>query len=1677
MKHNVLDKFSKTGRLRNRLEEVIRNVETRDVSRMDGADLIGRHVVANLQGLPRRSDDENRLLFDAQKSRAIMYQESSGATALEAAEALADARAVLKGFSGSRTELGSLVDPAWAILIDLTKIGSRRTAWSCFQVLFDAIEASTTHDELRPRIVRLFIEMTREILVNRADPKILDVLLEVCDWTRKFVPDEFPELVRLIPSILESSLDELSTGPAIRAYLYARHLCVGIEPATVRRLVERLISGGCAGTEARSVYQEFLAGDPSRRDELEDSLERLAYVNPDPELPHDPDLGALNTLLATPYFNRAWIWRNRALLYRRRRDAVGAVACLAQAMNISGDPPEIMGLLAPVIADMGFVSAAHQFTRFLPTETRERFGLNVLDRIVAVPGSERGMVQLCRALTKDAQRSDLCLEFRPIVHRRIAEFHFAHGDLDEAQESFSEMLRAEPSDEIAAVRLAEIAFRRGENHKATRFLEAKFGHRVIPLVEHLRSRMAEQEGRFQEACECNQRALDEMASAQSAGREAKLKSLATLNDRIVSMLGRPMTDCALLAFLEMETHVPPHEDLRRLSPVLERRSIELSMKLGDVKSARAHIKSLIASRPTETGIFVTGIRASLKAGRLDEAREYLDRAIAAGHGGTVELPFLSGLIAVQDGEIETAQSLFQEAMDRVPTAEARLALASLEIENGHEGRAIDILGGLRDVEGGTNEVRRRVYELLGRLLERSGRLEEALQAYLASVDESDAWTESRRRAGILSVQFSVDDQGEITDRESLCRGLDLLEGFNDPDSVTHEALARAALEPSPRKSAAVLRTALRRTAGQHWLRLQLRLLPTLFRGGEFEEARQTVDAVLDESELDPELERQFRRCLADLRRRIALETLATATSMDAKVVKKTTRELKSAEEVYPSRVFDTIIRLLGRVAKSGSVRMRLDTTGTPAPLILASVIAGCRWDADGSLMDKVKDLVTSGSSERDRIIASLLCALDDDAGAVGLLTAIDRLEATEYSMPFARLDVLRSAAAKAVRHDDRRALEQLLSKAPNKLDDVRLYRRFLDIIDSPDIDDTASVMGILAELDRVTSKGELTNAENISEKLGGLRTRITELKETPSPAWASARLRTAGKRTRASSTESLAFWKDNCDTLGGEALHNMALMRLAIAHEDEAVGGSGVNLWKAAHVTWAQLVQDDAFWDSLTASLTESAGDQVEDAVQDVRRSVPYWLLKAQLIEAKKCLFGGSLGRAIQHGKLVASSPLLPLSSVDRVQDDLFSALSGELERQVQNGRYTDALESIDHVIVADPQNPTGRREMARVAGMALSQTFTVIDALTSAPDDSMLEDTCQMLARVLATAERPIRELADRDDLDAQLAVEVSVGLRGLAFIEFHKEKNTESAGEYADRAIEILDRVGQDSMRLRRFRSEVGLQLVEAKIRAGRTPVGESPVCELEDPLNQALAEVNRLITLDPDNIEVISQKARLLIACHRDDEAQAVARELFVSAQRKAEPSTVRAAVELMHQIHSERERFRFESKMILVGQMVQQRNWRAALDLFRETTVGRENEHDHLVKHVEILIGLRKVDKARAFLVQLADCADAGDEVEFLSARLACLEHMSAAGGDLLSAFELYERGRFESSLTIATEILDADDRDFAAHWLAARCLVRTSEPELAQEHDRTACKISTAERISWVDTMCRNSEEN
>ncbi len=1652
MKNQILDRYSSSSPLRTRFEEILGQVGKQELPRMDGGDQIGQLIVANLEALPKRASEESALLFEAQKCRAKLYWESSGATALEAAESLIAARETLAELNHDHDGLISLLEPARGIFEDLVAIGSKRNAWLCLEIIISCLRVSPEHKELIPEVLGEFAEFSRDMIHDGREPGLLSVILDHCDWARECAPDRFPELVCLVPMMLDQCTEDLPWQDVLRAYLYARHLSLGFGPGVLESIARKMAGLGKIDTEVRVVYQDFLSECGDRKFELETEFKELAYVNPATDIAYNADLDSLNSMFSEHYPEQEWVWRNRALLSRRHGDRAGALVFLSRAMSINGEPPQLMGLMAPVLAGMGFLQTAFQFARFASKETNSRFALNVLRLLAAEPANDSGRQKLQLRLEKTLLLENLPIELRSLILNRRAELLFHCGDFETARGLYTEIFGDNLSDEIAAVRLAEMAFASGETRKLKNYLSARFTPRVLPFVENIHSQVAEQNGDLDLAWEHNEKALALMPEAQMAGRQEKDKTLRMLEDRIRATFGESHVQCSLMAMLEVETHAPPHRDLLDLEDRLQRRSVDLGIIRGDVEGTATRIRELVSREMADTDVFLAGARASLDQDRADDALELLDQAEASGHDACPEIRLLRAKTYLAQGDLEQAAHHFRRELEIGPSAEARLFAAMIDLEGGHEEAALETLEAVREEDGGSAAVQHEIAYLKGVLFERKGRNAEAHKSYLAAVGAMGGESQAATRAGILGLEMAMDDDGSVIDPLAAEEAIVLLESNLDSNVVCRVALARASQNCDVDAASSELERAMQRTNAVDELRLRRAHLNLLLANERTEAALDAMNAMTDI--MEPENLGRHHGRIAELSRQCALQEIVKSGNLDSERVQSW---LGSKPKIGKK---DPVHELLSSLLDPTADEPVYKKNASPA-LFLASAVAGGQRKKDGKLRAQV---LADGAKGIAAAEAKNILMVLQEGSAAQLLDAIDSFDAAELTLPWARLDVLAVVAAKAALEGDDSLVKEVSSRAPGRFREHEKLKSLIDMISSGGAD-TSRVLSLLCDL-----SGRLLNSDSDDHEgvLLSVRTSVTELRETPSPSWASARLRCAGKRTKTHEKAAEVFWKsvrDRGEDESGVALHHLALMSMSKAHGAELHGAESMELWRETHELWAELIDCSPFWATFVEALP---GEDTAVVVSSLREKIAGWILHSQVVLAKRRLFAGELPRAIEHARLAAQSKLRQFCDPTFVHEAIFDALSGELERFIHKGKFEEAMACIDHVIVADPGNPMAMREMVMVSASCLERNLVVVDSLTKL-DPSMMREISGMMSTVLLSAERSIRELAERGCQDPQLAKALVAGLRSVAFVAQHRDCNTNEACVLLDRAIEVADANGIDSQKIRHVRSDLGLGLVEETMSRVATSVHEIQ-SDAVDPLDAAMDEVDRLIALDPGNIKVITQKARLLLVAHRDAEAEELARDMFKDAQKKNEPSLVRSAVELMHQVQSEREKLRYESKMELVDRLCADDNWRAALDLFKEAVVGRENEPLHLLKHVDILIGLRKLDRAETMIDSLEDCDSLEREWQVRRARLACIRHMKETGGDLLSAFELAERRNFEKAIVILDELLGADSRSAPLQYLAAKCHQALGSTERTSAHADAASRCAKRASDRWIRVL-------
>lgn len=1596
------------------------------MSRMDAGDLIGRQIVANLMSLVRRTPEESQLLFDAQRHRAALYQESSGATAVEAAEALVEARESLRETGARAEDLAALVKTGWSVLGDLVRIGSKRNAWSVVQILFEAIEVNPEYYGLKTKVLDVFVQLVRRHIEDNTEAGILSAILRLSEWAKKEAPERVAELVAFIPQVLALNLDEMRPEMVVSSFLYAKVARVGFDVPTLNRIVKRLVADHRIDTESRQVYSEFLATALQHRAKSEYSFENLAHVNPDPEVRFDPDLDSLNVLLSEYYGDSGWVWRNRALCLRKKGDPIGALACLAKAMTITGQPPELLGLLAPILHGIGFEYSAREFARFVPLEWHRRLHLHVLDELADLAGSEERRRDLLGRFERTLKQPDVPPEFIPSLKERRAEIYLDLGETKAAGEMWAEMRESDPANERAAIKLAEIWVRLGEVAKAEGALRGRFSASVTPLLEHLRSRIFEASEQWTRAYQSNEAARASLPAAMELARDKKMKFLAVLSERSRKLFGEDVADGPLDAMLQAEAYSVNQRDFELLGPILERRSVELSLRTGDSNTARRVIKDLVRSRPADTDIYVHGLRASLKTDCIEDAEEFLSSAKTSGHSDSAEVTLLTGLIAWKKKDKAAARAAFESALRTVPTAEARLALAVTALNQGQESEALDLLSGLRYEEGGTPEIRARLHDLRGRLLERAGKIDEALDCYLAAIGGKDDGSEARRRAGLIMIERALGPDGKARDTAATAKGLALLEGFNDPESVAHTALAKAGLESSRETAAAILATATKRLSAKHAVPIRLARLRALTAAGDHAAVRHEVQMLLDEgAEGDAEnVKTTAKALLGSMLRREAWAVLDRESAHPSHALSQASDWLRRDRDAAGTSPAALILSAMADATVAVPV---VDPATAPQLFVAAAWAKALRATALSSSESQALQAIAAGEAKgKESILASLLLTvLDETISASAVLAALDAAKAAGVCPPIGESSMIRIAAVRALRDGDDRTLDAAITRGGAPLADFAGYSRLARLIDGSQSVDAYRVLAVLRDLDE-TMRGRSGHDDLPMKRAMSLQSRLTAMREQPSPAWASAKLRYSGKRARTFVEDAARFWKEEVAAGRNVSVgrHVLALMELARAHDAESHEADS-SAWKDAHVAWRALLDDGAFWKELARANERVFPGQGAAAVDQLRGSVPLMLLRAHLSFAKAKLHAGLLPLAIEHGKICVASPLV--RDLDpRWREELYSALSADLERCVHTKRYEDALAILDHVIVVDPSNPHARHETARVAAAALGQALAIVDSLKSPPSPSMTSEICALIGRILAVAERPVVDLAKTVGAPGAPIAEIVTTLRAAAYSAHHRDRDDARAAERLELALELAKEHGLETAGLVRMRTEIGLAKVETTI-AQSTTTHTGQESGHGDAFEHALEEVDRLLSFDPDNAKVITQKARLLMAKDRDGEAEQLARELFKKAQKRAEPAIVRAAVELLHQVQAGRERFRYESKMLMVDQLMRDKNWRDALSLLKDATHGREDELPHQDRAIEILLGLHRADSLKAAIDHFEKTG--GDEirVRWFRARLDCLEVVLKEGGDLLSAFELVERGDGRRAQKVGQELLNASPK--------------------------------------------------
>ncbi|MEZ6195469.1 MAG: hypothetical protein R3F20_07050 [Planctomycetota bacterium] len=1613
MRKQISDSYSlKADRFRQRLDEILDRVRGDSIARMEAGDLIGRQIVANLEPEVERSPEAASVLFAAQIERAGLYLESKGATPLDSAEALVDAHASLAHFPFLREHLERLVEPASRCLADLMKIGSRSTAWAVNRLLLDALMKCESGADRRAAALATFAQLLEAVVADERDHGATPFAVAVATWARRVAPEAGAAIDARLPALVAKEIDELETEVLLQTW----RLVGDADPEASERMLRRLVAEERRDMEARQLYRRFLDAHPDRVETLETLLSGLAYVHPDPKLDYDGDLDALNATLAEFYGDREWPWRNQGLVARRHGDSLSALVNLARVMTMSGQPPELMGLLSPVVHGLGFEETARQFARFASPEERERFRLRVLDQIDAEPKSDAGCEKLIGHLERQLADPELPPEFAPAVRRRLAELHYRLAQWPQARRRFAELHEQAPTVELFAVRLAETAFFAGDEIEARRRLDGRFSDRVRPHVNYVRSLVASADGDPRAALELAERALDAMASAQQAGREEAHRNWIQIHQKVEKVAGDEIAHGALVSMLQNDVHASRHRDLTDLEAVLERRIVELALANGDVEHAREFLAHFESERGPNPELNRAGLRAALAADATDHAEFFLGRLEETDGEGGAEVALARAVIAARRGRLEEAERALGALLDQADEPRARLALAALQAERGDEAGALSLIG--RKLDQRATEANR----LRGILLERLGDAENAREAYRRAPGDG-----ALRRFGLLSVAIGLAGPEH---RRELEEGLRVLQGFQDSEAIEAQARGRAALAPDLERAAETLGVYRKRLGGEAERRVATLLACARATLGD-------VDGVLEEREagmLPPALE-----AWTDLS--LLVRRLSNVDGADDAALRDLVHDL----DVVAMTEVDGRARNLAAILRTVSGEADLDfatESDTPGELVVAAGIAALRHGLEDALAERLREI--AGSNETIAALAAATLELAKgraDATMVGAW----RTEADRWGAPapFTASDFRRVAIIRALR-DEPGTSPDVLRDPDGVPADLRELVRLRAALDA---DDVTGILTALAELARRQPDGAWAGFER------DIRERITLERERPSPAWASARMRTAGKRSRVFLPAVHDYWREALadEELAGTARRHLALLELNRAHEEEAAGKEATDSWSEAHRAWADLLACEASW----AELNEEHG---AEAVAAVRAAIPRWMLDAHLRRAEFQLDARKLAHAIRHARIAAGSPLVDEAQRPWLRDRIYTVFAPDVDRLLARRDYHGALAQLDRVLLCDPGHDQARRELIHVVSDAISRSFGVLDAFTKRPDPSTVLELAASMKEYLVIVERHALEMAEGDaPEDPTTAERLAITLRGIGFLRFHRDRDPAGAAAILDRAAALVPATGPVGRGIQKLRSEVGVRDVASRLDAGAAAVDS----------RAALAEIDSLLERDPDNRGLRTQRVRALVADDQPEAALDAAREIFESARRGNDPAAVREATELINQVQSRRETERKESRHEDLDGLIASGNWRAAQDLYRELSVGHEDDPELIARHVEILLGLHKVRIAKEQLRRLGGRPEVKEQRRILEARVTCLEYMAAKGGDVYGAYELYERRDIKRCQALLSMLSNADARCAGARFLNAICQYELEGLERARPLVEEAQRIAVDQDAMWV----------
>lgn len=774
-KPRLLEKLSPAGRLRQRMNEIERQVEQKLLTRMRAGDCIQAEIVRPLA--EPRSLEARTLLFEAQLLRARLYHDSDAATPLEAAEALESAHQHHLALPDDPVRARSLLEPAARIGAALVGVGSRRTRFRVSMMLLQAAASGGGDDTLVGHALEEAPEILEQVLATGEDLGMGIFLASAAS----LLAGPWQQLVAVRRSLFDLALHQ---G-------FGRHALSLWREADARSREEllqlaALVPGeGPPDRDVEQLLGHLLDLHPDAADELEPAAAALVRVTAGDEPGVRHARSRMAAYLAPYYDHRPWLHATRGLAELWEGRAEEALGAMARAYDRRWRPCEEDAWLVAALWARGFRRAARRLVSEAG-DSLEQGPCGTLTVLlcrtaeVLVRGDSAACIQRADELARLVDEVPVPAVLLPRVQHLRARLLLAAGDPQRSCGILEVPAGDSATERDMRLDLAEalLGSRREEEAAAVLKEVAQTGPCQRSLT--LEACLAESRGDDDQALELLEAAI--CAPSESEGRAEMLQERLEAVQAAAGEEGRE-----LLALLEDEPSTTGARDAA-VAGILER-AADVARRLGRPEKELELLLPLGACPGVRRELLLRLAGCLMQAGRDEEARHHLHQVLR-NEPEDPEALALSGLLALEEGALERAREHLARACETPdPPPAVTLALAHAQLLGKDLEAARSTLEGGPGSWGPVEPARLR---MLAAVRHAQGDLR-AARAVCERLVACAGDPEDRLQLGVLSIHLGCAELG-APDREVLLRGgLEHLRGNSSPQAGLLRAAAALAL--------------------------------------------------------------------------------------------------------------------------------------------------------------------------------------------------------------------------------------------------------------------------------------------------------------------------------------------------------------------------------------------------------------------------------------------------------------------------------------------------------------------------------------------------------------------------------------------------------------------------------------------------------------------------------------------------------------------------------------------------------------------------------------------------------------------------------------------------------------------------------------------------------------------